>query len=377
MTRVLATAAAAVAIAVLLAVVPADAQSVAKVGLQRIDIRKMPDVEVFFTVVDQEHRALLGLAPSDLNVTLDGAPQRPLQLASALSAGEHLAVALLFDRSGSMTSGLDAAKDAARDVLSRMSESDKVAVIAFDDRATVQAPLSSDRAAAAAAIQSIARGRNTALYDAIAVALETLSSATTRRVAIVVFSDGKDTRSQVSRQDVTARARERGVPVYVLGLPVESDAGALRVLTDETGGRLLEAKSAADVRSLYQRVADQLENQYILRFRLAPGGEGRWHTLAVGLTTGAPTEREFLETLGPGVSSDRLAEFRRDVSTRGLARAAALGAIAGLLLGVALLGTVHMMNRGVAVVSASGAALLAAATGLGVIVGCLVMAGTR
>ena len=77
---------------------------------------------------------------------MDDAPQKISSLKSALEGGEYLAIALLFDRSGSMKKALEQTKEAGLAFLKRMSEEDQIAVISFDDTVRVDDNFSKDRA---------------------------------------------------------------------------------------------------------------------------------------------------------------------------------------------------------------------------------------
>lgn len=345
------------------------------VALQRIDVTGLPEVEVYFTVVDDRGDSVLGLTAAELVVSLDGVPQQILGVRSALAGGEHLAVALLFDRSGSMKTGFEPAREAALDFLGRLSDRDQVAVVGFDETIAVQQALTADLAAARGALAALERGRDTALYDAILAGVDQLRSAGTDRRAIVVLSDGRDTRSRASLEDALVGARDAGVAIYALGLPVESDQDALARMSSDTGGSYRQASAPGEIRSLYQSIAEQLANQYLLVFRAAPGADERWHDMRVAYAPAAgepwSTERGFVASVGPGVSRDRLRTMERQVARRGLPRAAALGGAAGLVASVLLLLLLRAVGSVASPASPLALALIVTTTLLGAAIGSL------
>lgn len=319
---------------------PAAAQT-ATVALQRIDLTGLPDIAVYFTVTGPDGRAILGLTPGELRVDLDGTTQPVSSLRSALEGGEHLALAVLFDRSGSMTSGLSPAREAALEFISRLSQGDRVAIISFDDTVAVERELTSDHDAVVQAINGIDGGRDTALFDALLEGLAAVGADNTRRRAVIVLSDGKDTRSQSTLPDVVDRARSLGVAIYAVGLPVDVDRETLDRLVSETGGSYLQAASSDELRRLYQLIAEQLQNQYLASFSSTYGIDEAWHRLTltydVGSAPPVAASREFVVSTGPGITRSRRQGLERDLVRTGLLTAAGIGAAFGGLAGVLLL----------------------------------------
>ncbi len=351
-------------------------QSRRLVTLQRIDVTRLPTVDVYLTVTDDAGTSVLGLTTRDLTVSVDGVQQAVASFTSALAGGEHLAVALLFDRSGSMTRSLDQARAAASEFVSRLSVDDRLAVISFDDRVRVDAPLTADRSAIESAIRGIVPGSNTVLYDAIQSALDMLDGAGTPRQAILVLSDGKDTRSRRPAADVTAAVKARGVPVYTIGLGTGVDAASLASLADGSGGRFLSAAGPEDLRQLYQSIAEQLVNQYRLSFASSFGADEAWHALTVAVGEGASAQasdpRPFMSARGPGVAPDVLQGHERAVLGRVRGRLAATGAGVGLVIGLLFVLTLRLARPDIPLVSVVAIVVVLLAGALGAVVAVLV-----
>ncbi len=93
----------------------------------------------------------------------------------------------------------------------------------FADTVNVVQDLTSDQAAIETAINGAQAHGSTALRTAIYVALKQFGRSASaggevRRQAIAVLSDGEDTKSAVSFDDVMALARKTGVNIYTIGL---------------------------------------------------------------------------------------------------------------------------------------------------------------
>lgn len=193
---------------------------------------------------------------------------RPAQL-EALPA-EGLDVALVIDTSGSMVGApLAAAKVAAQAFLSQLPPSVPVSVIGFGASPSVVSPRSTNRTAQLAAIRGLSAGGQTALYDALRVALTQLQlpGAGARQMA-VLLTDGGDTASTATLDataDALAKAR---VPLFAVELRTsESSPAALAKLTAASGGRTVPAADPAALAGAFDEVAAQLVRQYALTYR--------------------------------------------------------------------------------------------------------------
>ena len=349
----------------------------ASLTIQRIDITRLPEITVYLSVLDDAGKSILGIAAQEIELTIDGTVQTVSSVRSALEGGESLAVGLVFDRSGSMKSALAEAKQAAVDFLGRMSAGDQAAVISFDDTVRVDLGLSADLELAEAAVQGIGLGKDTALYDAVNKGLDILGRASTKRLALIILSDGKDNRSRLKRPEVLALAKQKAVPVFTIGLGPGIDETSLTDLASGSGGSFFRAAGPRDLIRLYQTIADQLRNQYLLTFSLSSGRDDAWHDLR--LVFKAPSGemmsagQRFLATTSPGVSREALSRYLGRPKRHGLAFSAGIGAIMGFSLAVVLLFLAGLVRRRARLFRPYIAGLLLAGTILGALVGLLAL----
>ena len=248
-----------------------------------------------------------------------------------------------------MKKALDQTKDAATQFLKRLSIEGTMAVVSFDDKVRVEAAFTADRTTLQAAIRGLTPGNDTALYDAIRTALDLFKAVATKRQAILVLSDGKDTRSKATSDEALAEAKKQGVPIFSLALGDLVDEAALRRLADETGGTVLKASRPEELLLLYQKIADQLKNQYLLRFTSTFGRDDRWHRLRVQVASAgeaaAEGQREFISSFGIGVSRDVISGIERREEKHDVLIYAALGALGGLILSLLLLALLRLVRR--------------------------------
>jgi len=144
-------------------------------------------------------------------------------------------IMLVIDTSGSMSGDkMEQAREAANKFLDSMPPKNRVGLIAFSTFPTVLSPLASVESARALMHEQInglqARG-DTALYDALLMAIEEKdkqSGETDDRIkAIVMLSDGQDTSSQATLNDVVAKinsARGGRNPILIIPVAYGSDA---------------------------------------------------------------------------------------------------------------------------------------------------------
>ncbi|MEW5843478.1 MAG: VWA domain-containing protein, partial [Bacteroidota bacterium] len=235
----------------------------------QIDASTCPTVKSYVTVTDLNGTPITGLTNSNFTVTEDNATQSPISVTSAGSSGSAISVALVIDRSGSMSgTPLTNAKTAANSFVDNMQSNDKGAVISFDNTITVNQGFTSDKTVLKTAINNIVSGNTTAIYDAIYQAVD-LTKVQTGRKAIVLMTDGGDNASTHSIADAINYAIQASLPVYTIGLGLtagSTEEQRLQQIATQTGGKYYLAPSSSDLLSIYQSISQQLNNQYVITF---------------------------------------------------------------------------------------------------------------
>jgi Ca-activated chloride channel family protein len=238
-------------------------------------------VEVYATVTDRQGEPVAGLTAADFRVAEDGVSQ-PI---TAFAAGEFpLAVAIAVDRSFSMAATgnrLAVAKSAARTFIGALRPGDQVMVVGIGSDTGVVAPLSSDRAAALAAIDRLDAWGTTPLYDATLTAIDAIQPGRGRR-ALVLLSDGTDRYSDTAAADLVDRARRRDVLIYPIALgparpPVFAELAAA------TGGRSFFVSEPRELATTMTAIARELRFQYLIGYvpLRGPSPEPSWHAIDV------------------------------------------------------------------------------------------------
>jgi len=240
---------------------------------------------VYATVTDTRGELVADLKATDFRVRQDGEPQT----ISTFAAGEFpLAVAIGLDRSFSMsgktrgrTDRLTAAKSAARTFIGALGKDDQVMVVAIGSDTEVVASLSTNHAAAAAAVDRLDPWGTTPLYDATLTALDAIQSAKGRR-ALVLLSDGTDRYSETSASELVDEARRRDVLVYPIAIG-SARPPVFAELSTATGGRSFFVKDPSELGGILTTIARELRFQYLLGYVPAPttAGGSTWHAIEV------------------------------------------------------------------------------------------------
>lgn len=156
---------------------------------------------------------------------------------------------LVLDVSGSMRGPrLAAAKEAAINYVNGLPADVEIGLVSFNDTVTVDVRPTADKQAVIDAIGNLEAGRRTALWDGMIAGLDLARADLGAR--LLVLSDGGDTVSAATVDDVNTRAAAEGIPIDVVALtPTVSHAQVLRTVTTSSGGQFL---LATDVTGLNQ-----------------------------------------------------------------------------------------------------------------------------
>jgi Ca-activated chloride channel family protein len=264
-------------------------------------------VDVAATVTDGNGRFIRGLTRDDFIVSEDGKPQ---EIVTFSSERVPVSLGILLDVSGSMTddqltTGRLAINHFAFDLLDK---EDELFLMEFAGRGRVLQTWTRDRdlfsQALGRANEEPLQGRidyqpgigrtvnyGTSLRDAVATSLALAAKGVHRKKAVLVISDGIDTSSRRTVKQVQDAIRASEVLVYALGVDGGSasmfgffndavDTGALRKLTDDTGGRTEVVKGFKNLEKATARLADEFNQQYVIGYA-APNRDGRWHAIKV------------------------------------------------------------------------------------------------
>src|SRR4030095_16870535 len=176
-------------------------------------------VSVTAGVRDKKGRVVRSLTPKDFVVMDGGAPRKIVELHADETA--PASVALLVDGSGSMAVGaaLDSSRHICQLVLTTLDEKrDDAALLSFDTRLLTLRDFTGRFENIRNGLGELGAFGQTSLYDAIAGASAVVAQRARNRRAVIVLTDGADTASQYTPQEVAWIASTIDVPVYVFAV---------------------------------------------------------------------------------------------------------------------------------------------------------------
>jgi VWFA-related protein len=290
-------------------------------------------INVTATVTDEDGRFVSGLTKDDFRVFDDN---NPMDVTHFSNERVPVSLGVVLDTSGSMTpEKMASARGAIVRFMDLLSPDDEMFLYRFANVPELAQGWTKDRGALRRALEELYAGGGTAMYDAIADALPLAQSGRNRKKAIVVISDGNDTSSSTTPREVQEMIRQSEVIVYAIGvdgrartytrsnpptrrfpipqpipgrrrpgwpLPIPPigggpggsgggtfgagsserlDEGALRRVTDQTGGRTEVVDDFGDLNGATARIADELSKQYYLGYASPGVKDGRWHAIKV------------------------------------------------------------------------------------------------
>jgi len=260
-------------------------------------------VSLNVTVTDAATHYITDLEEGDFLVFEDGIKQNITFFSRRQSP---IALSLLLDSSASMEEHLPVLQQAATNFVHKLKSNDIAQVIDFDSRVEIRQGFTGNQAELDTAISQLAAGGSTSLHNAIYIALKELrkvravNEEDVRRQALIVFSDGEDTSSLVSFDEVLDLAKRSETSIYTIALR-GADVQAkgfreaefvMRTLAQETGGRAFFPAKIDDLNGVYTQIADELASQYTLGYTSAnPRRDGAWRRIVVQLSRPNVTPR--------------------------------------------------------------------------------------
>jgi Ca-activated chloride channel family protein len=247
-------------------------------------------VDLQVSVTDHKDHFVDGLEKNSFHISEDGREQ---DIAFFGRQDLPVAVGLVVDHSGSMGSKLPEVAAAAEAFAQSSNPQDDLFVVNFNEMVSLTlpptTPFTSDQKALRQALVGPGAHGETALYDAVADAIDHLKLSHLQRQALIVVTDGGDNASKRTLSQVLDLAKASRAQIYGIGIYDNEDPdakpGVLRKLTTLTGGEAYFPSSPAEVTAITQKIALNLRKEYLLGFTPNDSKEG-WRTIRVVASAG-------------------------------------------------------------------------------------------
>ena len=241
------------------------------------------------TITDKDGKPALGLKESQFQIFENGVRQ---ELAFFETQKSPFSAVILIDTSGSMEQRVVLARSAAINFLDRLRPDDNVAIYNFDSDVKLVQEFSNLRDLNHRAFNLEAKGY-TALNDAIYKAAQELSKRREKRRAIIVLSDGADTRSGKSSSKALKAALSANATIYTVdmssvntgGRQRMQNQGALKNFAKKSGGVFVKTPGGVQMRKAFEYIVKELSVQYTVGYY--PSNvkkDGKWRKIELKLS---------------------------------------------------------------------------------------------
>ncbi len=278
-------------------------------------------VNTLFTAVDKDRHFLTSLKSEDVRIFENNVAQtislferetdRPLTLAIMIDTSESQRGVLADEKNAARTF----VESVIRSTPANAANGDRAAIISFTGEPKIEQQLTGDQGHLKQGIERVrielspenrrrlAAGEDplpkeqdpsgyTGIWDAMWMAIDEILSkgpSSTRR-AIVLLSDGDDTSSTIKRQDVIDLAVKSDVVIYSIGIRDRNfdlgklDSGALKKISDRTGGRAFFPQSMNELTSAFSQIDQELRSQYLIGYSPAnPNRDGAYRQIRIDI----------------------------------------------------------------------------------------------
>lgn len=241
------------------------------------------------TITDLNGKFVTNLNQTQFKVLEDGKEQT---ISFFETENLPFAAVILIDTSGSMESRVSLARSAAINFLNGLRGEDQVAIYNFDSKVSLVQEFSNSRDLYPTAFDLRAYGY-TALNDAIFTAAEELSKRPEKRRAIIVLSDGLDTKSNKSSDKALKAALESNSIIYTVDMSSIDTGGKERMqnqsilknFADKSGGKFIPISGGLELREAFKNIVAELGIQYTLGY--SPSNtttDGKWRTIELQIS---------------------------------------------------------------------------------------------
>jgi VWFA-related protein len=229
-------------------------------------------------LVTDGRNPVAGLTAQDFELRDNGVAQ---SVALVDSADVPINVVLALDTSASIAgkrqTDLVAASQA---ILDGLKPADRAALTSFSHAVVPRVELTSNFPSVRDELARIKPSGETAIMDGVYVALTT-TLAQSGRSLVVVYTDGADTQSWLTADEVLESAKRSSAVVYAVAATDATHLSPLEDLIDATGGRLLRIASTRDLRGAFEKILQDFRSRYILAYTPTGVPSGGLHRLDV------------------------------------------------------------------------------------------------
>src|SRR5438552_7218971 len=265
--------------------------------------------EVHVNVTDDKYRPVGNLNKEHFRVFEDQSEQQ-------LSVFKHedlpISLGLVIDNSRSMEPRKERLDAAALSAVRKSNPEDETFIVHFDDTARLDSDFTNSIPLLEETLASVKPYGQTAIYDALILALDHMQGGRHPKKAILLMTDGVDNSSKHTLAEAIDATRRAQVAVYTVGLLSvsggEKAEDSLVQIAEASGGRAFFPQTVEEASADMERVARDLREQYTLGYIPSnPVRGGQWRSVRVDIVppAGTPSKAKLIASYrhgyyGPG-----------------------------------------------------------------------------
>jgi Ca-activated chloride channel homolog len=224
---------------------------------------------------------IIALARPQMGVEETFLPTKGINIILALDLSESMG-AMDFKAGGKFVDRLTAVKGVVKDFIEKRNQ-DRIGVVVFGSHAYTQLPLTRDYNAIATILERLkigSAGPNTAIGDAVGIAVKRLLDIKSKSNVIILLTDGESNSGQLAPSDAVRIAKAKKIKIYSIGVGrrglapfliddpifgkrfvqrrVNMDEKSLKTIAKQTGGLYFKAEDTQGLAKIYDTI-NQLE----------------------------------------------------------------------------------------------------------------------
>lgn len=247
------------------------------------------------TVTTKKGAVIRGLTIDNFAVSVEKTPQEILSLSDA---EVPVSIGILIDTSGSQDTGKSSAalriqqqfKHGLEGFFQKSNPANEYFAVAFNTKAELFQDWTSDYQSILQKLDSLKFGKQTAMFDALQLAIEKMKTGRNSKQVLILVSDGGDNQSEASYKRVRDSLKSSDAVLYCVGLTnafrlgdVQTivsleGQGVLDELTFLSGGRALflnNSQGSQAFNEVFELIALELRSQYRIVIARPPDYAGK------------------------------------------------------------------------------------------------------
>lgn len=247
------------------------------VSVVQQDISSYPTIRLYMDITDDSEQVVENLDKkyfilsekqgSDVEYV-----KQKITKATQLNQAERLNISMVADVSGSMDENMSKVQQVMANFLNNVQfeVGDEIELSCFDDEFEILHYFTNDRQSLVNQVNHMQPDGMTKLYDSLIEAAQRAYLQEGAR-CVIAFTDGMDNCSSSTEEDVIQYAKQYNIPIFIIGIGVDSYVGyntVLQRIAEETGGFYRDVEDvSASLEEVYNAIYRQQKEIYCLEYQ--------------------------------------------------------------------------------------------------------------